>query len=119
MRAVLAIFFAIPAIFIVFGYLFTRGHYPKKPNGLYGYRTTRSMRSEEAWRFAQERWGRLIWRFGWGLLLASAAVAAVLGAFVKGNALAIAVNVWMGVETIATLATIPLVERALKKRFGK
>lgn len=45
---------------------------------MYGYRTARSMKSQELWDFAQRLCGKLWWRLGWGLLLLSAAVMLLL-----------------------------------------
>ena len=53
-------------------------HPPRRVNGLYGYRTARSMKSQELWDFAQRLCGKLWWRLGWGLLLLSAAVMLLL-----------------------------------------
>lgn len=40
--------FLVPAVCIVFGVLFL-WHPPKNINGLYGYRTSRSMKNEDTW----------------------------------------------------------------------
>ena len=63
----------IPAIMILTGRMMWK-HCPKKINGLLGYRTTRSMKNNDTWRFAHMHCGRLWWRVGWVLLLLSAAV---------------------------------------------
>ena len=63
----------IPAIMILTGRMMWK-HCPKKINGLLGYRTTRSMKNNDTWRFAHMHSGRLWWRVGWVLLLLSAAV---------------------------------------------
>jgi len=41
----------VPAIMIGIGRIFV-SHPPKKINGIYGYRTKRSMKNNETWRFA-------------------------------------------------------------------
>lgn len=41
---------------------------PKNINGLYGYRTSSSMRNQSAWDFAQKKSGRLLLRMGLSLL---------------------------------------------------
>lgn len=46
-------------------------HYPKDINGLIGYRTSRSMKSKEAWKFAHEYCGKLWWGIGWIMLIPS------------------------------------------------
>lgn len=48
----------IPVVVIVTGRIMWK-HYPKNINGLVGYRTTRSMKNMDTWRFANEYCGRL------------------------------------------------------------
>jgi hypothetical protein len=38
---------------------------PKQINGLVGYRTTRSMKNMDTWKFAHDYCGRLWWKLGW------------------------------------------------------
>ena len=45
---------------------------PKKINEIYGYRTTRSMKSQAAWDFAQKYSAKLMTAFGIVLLAVSA-----------------------------------------------
>ena len=110
--------FAVPIVFIAFGWLFTHGRYPKYPNEIYGYRTTRSMKNDETWAFAQERWGRLSWRFGWWFLMLSMLLVVIL-LTQSVKQLEIYVGVWIAVQTVLSFATIPLVERALKTKFDE
>ncbi len=111
--------FLIPVILIVCGGLIARGHYPKHPNNLCGYRTPRSMRNDEAWDFAQKRWGRLSWWFGWALLGVSAIFAALLKTMsVQEKTAEIYSFACLMIQPLLTLATIPPVELALKRRFG-
>lgn len=42
---------------------------PKKINGLYGYRTAKSMSSEESWKFAQTYSAKLMTIGGFGMML--------------------------------------------------
>ena len=110
--------FAVPGVLLLFGWLFTHGRYPKHPNGLYGYRTTRSMKNDETWTFAQERWGRSCWHVGWWLLLLSLFVVAILQTqSVRQHGLY--VGAWITVQGVLTLATIIPVERALKNTFDE
>ena len=110
--------FLIPLIFIAFGWLFTHGRYPKHPNGIYGYRTTRSMKNDETWVFAQECWGRLSWRMGWWLLVSSLIVVTIFWTLsVRGYE--IYVGVWNGIQAVVALGTILPVERALKYKFDE
>ena len=60
--------FLLPLIMVVFGKLFQ--HCPEEINSVFGYRTRRSMASQEAWNFAHHACGKL-W-FRWGLHAAAA-----------------------------------------------
>lgn len=44
-------------------------HCPEKINSFVGYRSRRSMRNRETWRFANEHCGKRWWRIGWIMLL--------------------------------------------------
>lgn len=48
----------MPSVMVFFGLLF-RSHPPPRINWVYGYRTSRSMKSLEAWDYAHRRLGRL------------------------------------------------------------
>ena len=110
--------FAVPIIFLVFGWLFNHGRYPKHPNGVYGYRTTRSMKNDETWIFAQECWGRLCWRVGWWVLILSLLVVAILQ-MQPVRRHGIYIGAWITVQSVLTLGTILPVERALKNTFDE
>ena len=58
----------IPVVVIVTGRIMWK-HYPKNINGLVGYRTTRSMKNMDTWRFANEYCGRLWYKMGLFCLL--------------------------------------------------
>ena len=49
---------SVPLI-MIFGGLMMYRHPPKKINGVYGYRTSRSMKNMQTWRFAHRCCGRL------------------------------------------------------------
>ena len=110
--------FVVPIVFLVFGWLFTHGHYPKHPNGVYGYRTARSMKNDETWTFAQERWGRQCWRAGWWFLILSLLVVAILQTQ-PARQHGIYVGAWIAVQAVLTFGTILPVERALKAKFDE
>lgn len=86
---------------------------PRHINHLYGYRTARSMKSEEHWHFAQRYSARLM--IGIGLILGLLAAVGTL--FKLPDALGATL------PTIVMLALvigmIGKVERELKKRFDK
>lgn len=63
----------IPAILILAGRMMWK-HCPKKINGVLGYRTARSMKNMDTWKFAHEYCGRLWWKTGWIMLVPSVLV---------------------------------------------
>jgi len=86
---------------------------PKNINGLYGYRTTRSMKSKEAWDFAQVLGGKVMMKVGIVLM--------VMGVFFSF----ISLPIWLSLSLtifpliVALIYMIVSVERALKQRFGQ
>ena len=60
----------IPILMIIVGNMMWK-HPPKKINGIIGYRTARSMRNMDTWKFAHEYCGRLWWKIGWIMLIPS------------------------------------------------
>jgi uncharacterized membrane protein len=93
---------------------------PKKINGLYGYRTTRSRKSQEAWDFAQRYSAKLLTIFGFAALNVAAA------AHLFRNRLCINSNYLMLYDIcitsllpiIVAIPPIVLTELELRKRFG-
>lgn len=106
----------IPVLCFIFGILLYK-HEPKKINGCYGYRTCRSMKNEDTWKFANNLLGRLWFRGGAVLIVISAA--AVLAVNASRHDMFSAVS---GLAVIMDLvfmaASIIRVESALKKRFS-
>ncbi len=60
----------VPGLMIVCGRMMWK-HPPKNINGIVGYRTTRSMKNKDTWKFAHEHCGKLWWRVGWMMLMVS------------------------------------------------
>ena len=60
----------IPITFIVCGRMMWK-HTPEKINSLIGYRTSRSMKNRNTWKFAQIYCGKLWWKIGWIIVLPS------------------------------------------------
>lgn len=107
----------VPALMLYFGWRFLNKP-PKKINALYGYRTSRSMKSQQTWDFAHQMCGKLWFRVGAVMLpLSLLAMLLVLGKEIEATGL------WLtGVVTIQVvvmLATIFPVEGALKRKFDK
>ena len=107
----------IPAAMIGCG-RFLQKKPPKSINATFGYRTTRSMKSQEAWDFAQTYCGRLWVRLGLALLpLSVIPLLVVLGrdmAVIGNTAIIVA-----AVQLIPFLGSIIPVERALKRTFDE
>jgi len=91
---------------------------PKKINSLSGYRTTRSMKSQAAWDFAQQRCGQVWKKLG----IYSLPVSTVLFIPAYGKDFA-TLNIWclsiVLLQSAALVATIFPVERALKRSFDQ
>ena len=58
----------IPAIMIIAGRMMWK-HCPKHMNSMSGYRTTRSMKNMDTWKFANDYCGRLWWKIGWIMII--------------------------------------------------
>ena len=105
----------IPAVMIVIGAVFLKRP-PKRVNGFYGYRTARSMSSQEAWDFAHRACGR-IWR-RCGVVMLPVSVLLLLPVFGRDVAV---VGLWacvlVTVQCVVLIATIFPVERELKRNF--
>ena len=91
-------------------------HPPEKINGIYGYRTKRSMASQAAWDFAHQYCSRLWLR--WGGALCAASVLAALLAW-RQTWFYEAVCVVGTAQVVVLLLSIPVVERALRARFDR
>lgn len=108
---------SIPGLLLLLGWVF-RNHAPQSINGVYGYRTRRSMQNGETWRFAQAEFGRLSWRWGLaelplvplGMLLVLGRGETVTGAV--GGILCVVLCIPIGVM-------IGQVERALRRTFDE
>lgn len=113
----LVIALLLPGVMVLFGQVFLRRP-PQQINGVYGYRTRRSMASQAAWDFAHRTCGRL-W-FAWGLVLLPVSAALMLP--VLGRAEDV-VGLWGTVLVVLQLAllflTLGLTEGALKRHFDE
>lgn len=105
----------IPGCMTVLGRSFMRNP-PGEINGGYGYRTSRSMASREAWEFAHKYSGRFWHRAGRPVLAVSLIWMALLFGkdvgTVGNSALILTV-----IQMVPFLAVIPATERALKREF--
>ena len=107
----------IPGVMIGFGrWLFAGG--PKEINGIIGYRTAMSMKNSDTWEFAQKEIGRLWTKWGWILLIASAAILLLLLGQ-SGKLVSIVGCVLMFAQLIPLIGCIASVERKLRENFDR
>lgn len=108
----------IPLTMIIFGSRFLKKP-PAKINGLYGYRTTKSMKNQETWDFAHRYCGKL-WRImGWIMLPLSALVMiSSIGQNVDFTGI-FGGTVMVVQCIIMFVTTLILTERALSKNFDR
>ena len=106
----------VPAVVIWYGRRFERNP-PKEPNAWFGYRTARSMKSRDAWNFAQRKMGQVWGR--WGLVMLPVVLACqgltLLCPDVESMCLW-SLPITAAEVVILLLSMIP-VERALKENF--
>lgn len=108
----------IPAVAIWYGRRF-QANPPREPNGVFGYRTTRSMKNRDTWNFAQRKMGQVWGRRG--LVMLPLAVVCqgltLLCPTVDGMCLwSLPITV---VEVALLLLSMIPVERALKVNFDE
>lgn len=114
----IAMFFCnllIPLTMIITGYMMYK-HPPKEINGVIGYRTTRSTKNMDTWRFAHDYCGRL-W-FKAGIILFIPSIAAQMP-FAGSNedVVGIMTVVVETLQLIVLIGSIFPVEKALKTNF--
>lgn len=103
----------IPVTMMVMGTVFKK-HPPKEINSVYGYRTSRSMASKEAWDYAHQLAGKVWMRIG-----------VILLAFVVVEKLVVPVDparlsiMNAGIGVAALIIPIPFIESQLKRKFDK
>ncbi len=105
----------IPILMIIIGNLM-RKHPPAKINGIIGYRTPRSMKNTDTWKFAHGYCGRLWWKYGWILLIPSFAIHLP---FYHGSESAIGTvgGILCTLQCIILIFPVFLTEKALKEHF--
>lgn len=105
----------IPVITLVSGRIMWK-HPPKDINGLVGYRTTRSMKNMDTWKFAHEYCGRLWWKIGVIMLIPS--IAAHVMAYGKSETVTgVLGSILCTVQCVVLIASIFPTEQALKRTF--
>ena len=112
-------YYICPLIFLVVGVVFWM-YPPKKINEFYGYRTTRSRKSQEAWDFAQRYSAKLMTILGLAALIVAAAAHLFRNSLcVNSDHLMLYDNGITAVLVVMlVLPIIVLTELELRKRFG-
>ncbi|KAA9332194.1 SdpI family protein [Hymenobacter busanensis] len=88
----------------------TRYHPPRQINLLYGYRTTRSMRTPATWQEANTYFAHYFWRLSWTLPVLAATAYLLLG---DARALVVLLAGWV----LGLLIGVVRTERRLKRLF--
>ncbi|MFP5528620.1 SdpI family protein [Peptococcus simiae] len=108
-----------PLILLVFGFFFYK-YPPQKINNLYGYRTTQSKKSQEAWAFAQVHSAKALIRYSLAALAISLLVMLALSLgpipLSEGQAV-IAILVISLTQALGLIIYLMGTERALKEIF--
>jgi uncharacterized membrane protein len=105
----------IPVLMIGFGRMMWK-HPPKNINGIIGYRTTRSMKNMDTWKFAHEYCGHLWWKAGWILLFPSILIQLPFYHATE-NTIGIIAGILAGIQCVILIVSVICTERALKKNF--
>lgn len=107
----------VPALMILVGRMMWK-HCPKEINDMLGYRTKRSMKSQETWKFAHGYCGQLWWKVGWILVIPTVLFQIFLMKSTM-NTVGIFSVIAMLLQTAVMLLTIIPTEHALKKNFDE
>lgn len=105
----------MPMLMLIAGYMMYK-HPPKEINGIVGYRTKRSSRNLETWKFAHNYCGKLWMKLGAVLMIPTVLVQipfAKSGENVIGS-ITIAIET---IQLVVLIGSIFPVEKALKKEF--
>ena len=105
----------IPAVMILCGKVFWQKP-PQEINGMYGYRTSRSMKNKDTWLFAHLYFGKLWFWVGWILLVVSVIVMLMVVGQDKDCVGAVG-GILSFIQCIEMIVPIVPTERALKRRF--
>lgn len=107
----------IPLTMIGFGLYFFKKS-PQKINPIFGYRTNRSMKNQDTWRFAHQHCGR-IWIM-WGTVLLILSIIATLYISIADHPLfSISDDNIFVIQTLILILSIIPTEVALRKNFDK
>ena len=106
----------IPVLMILSGKTM-QNHCPKNINGMIGYRTSRSMKNMDTWKYAHEYCGGLWQKTGWIILILS-----LLLHFPFYHSSKDVIGVMSGIlcaaQCLFLITTVFLTEQALKRTFA-
>lgn len=105
----------IPILMIISGRMMWR-HCPKEINHMIGYRTSRSMKNIDTWKYANEYMGKLWWKIGWIILIPSIIIH-IPFYNASDNCIGNVGLVIIIIQVIIMLFPIFLTERSLKEKF--
>ena len=105
----------IPIAMLIGGRMMWK-HCPKRINGMAGYRTTRSMKNMDTWRFAHDYCGKLWWKIGCVMIIPSALIHIPLYHSDK-NTIGFAGLILATIQCIIMIASFYPTEKALKEHF--
>ena len=105
----------VPVIMLIAGRMMWK-HCPQKVNGVYGYRTRRSMKNMDTWKFAHNYCGRLWYKIGCIMLLLTVVVQIP---FFRSSEEVIGMVglVLCTIQIVVLIASVFPTEAALKKTF--
>ena len=106
----------IPILMIICGRMMWK-HTPGKINGIIGYRTPRSMKNMDTWRFAHDYCGRLWWRIGWIMFIPSLVIHRPFY-HSSENVIGTVGAVLCTVQCVFLIVPVFFTERALKRTFN-
>ena len=110
----------IPLTMVGFG-LYFRNNPPPNINAFFGYRTKRSMKNQDTWRYAHEHYGR-VW-FWTGLIILFLSLASMIVLYCLSDRSTATVGTYGGIicgaQLLILIASIFPTELALKKKFDR
>lgn len=107
----------IPFTMLGFGKYFVKKA-PKEINCLLGYRTSRSMKNKETWKFAHHHCGKVWIKCGWIMILISIVVMFFAVGKNEEAIKSIAESLTM-IQCVCLVGSLFPTEHALKKKFDK
>ncbi len=110
----------IPLAMVGFG-LYFRKNPPPNINAFFGYRTKRSMKNQNTWRYAHKHCGRVWFWTGFIMLFLSLTSMIVLYCFYSRDTANVGTygGIICGVQLLTLIASIFSTELTLKKKFDR